>query len=61
VGTAGGTIGGGDDAEAELIGRDGKALATGGAPALAWATTRRSAVQPADLKSGRGRAGRARS
>jgi putative ABC transport system permease protein len=53
VGTAGGTIGGGDDAEAELIGRDGKALATGGAPALGLGyDAALPQFSPLNLKSG---------
>jgi putative ABC transport system permease protein len=53
VGAAGGTIGGDDSASAEIIGRDGKPLSHGDAPALAVSyDTENPQFSPLELKSG---------
>jgi putative ABC transport system permease protein len=53
VQAAGGTIGGDDSSEAEIIGRDGKALSSGGAPPLALGyDAKQPQFSPLKLKAG---------
>jgi putative ABC transport system permease protein len=53
VEAAGGTIGGDDSSEAEIIGSDGKGLSRGGAPALAYGLdTSLPQFSPLELKTG---------